>query len=1818
MGDNAGDPPPPDAAGVPALAPPAQAPDDVAAYVGKYFSDFCEDNFAAHFVKISIRKHPDHAIRRVGLVQQHGTYGGESVIFDERSGRWRLPSGKLVEDATARIRMREDRPTSGVIHVVGCLDISQTLAVHESNNATATTQDGVRSRVKSTRGRAPRPSEASPRRSECWGLKDWDTDENVEGITALGDPSPQYLSAREMLHYMQHYIVRGVVAASVSSGASIIYSGTDDIATLLGRGYATLVDPYASSCSHGARVLPKLVGVNAAADEDFLDLNFSHHLMLRTDGSHKFRDDSFGILHCANCDYTGSGGTEYCAKHPQYAYYCRTRDIATARVNRPLLQEILAYKHAMLVALNRGFSADLVNGGGAPPNRDAVPVAVVVIGGTEEVCEIELHNAVMHRWPILVVEGSGGYADRIITVMAQVERLLPQGTDARTLLSVADATIAEIISSGNVTVVSKGTEPQQFSHLIQDALRGGHVLRMAWALYCRYHENARIWGNRHEITQFTLLTVSLSVTSFSVLQTFLLLLWNYNKNDCSSRWRSGEIRADERYMYVFFVMVQWLVIGFPITLTLVHAMTRRLNGWVRLSALRIASESVLKEIYLYRTKTGGYSDEAVALQLSQQKKKKSSGVFLPTSTTQSNVTPPPEENQTGTDDKEEKESVSALEQQWEQPYGSREELLGRMLAHIEANVAASDVVNSTLVPTKCPLPPPWILETGDTGLADMTADEYAKYRLRGAQMNYDRVSNLYERQVWIVYVLICTFGAVGSILAAFSTYGLGYLQAWVPFATALVDTFTRYLEYSRISSLADICSTTAHQLSDMEGWYAAEGNTDSTLIRTKLVAETERLIQTEVEMWAKQLQKGDDARQRALEASQRTKEKEDRANSANAAVEAEEMKALGTDALAPAMIESALGNPDGPEAKQLKKQLLDLNDRLGSPVPILEATVRTGKLVQTVEAIENAAEAQVYETAANAKKSVTSSAPAVYLLGLTEKLSQVYKNTQHVSALLTDPVMQQEYLKALRSKFERPLQQLTSFNLLSAMQCVSEEVFDIMKNLLTPIEMLATVRQFSAEALILALCQCIGDRANALMLEHRSVTYDEMVREIAYLSRVSGVGALSSEALLQIVHEAELKSLLLTNQDLFMEVVARFAEIMNDEQHPARFAYDVFRRADQLVMEGLMEEFTLHTANFAASCDPGIAALKRMGPSAASLSRFELLSFFPPNVQAVMTQCTFHELLVCIRQLAVAPVAVSYVLGTVSKWLTRHELLRDVHFRGPFLCAVSSVSQRELNQLSKGDVVRWLRAVPVMTAELCQRVEQVFDDATLRDVISRINSASSRSHACHCIDVVSDKFSWLDLRTHLTWTEKHAVVRGVVALAQDAKLSEMDRDGLLDVVPSLSARKKLSVLLATQLRKLYILLRAEYHAEHDMVAQFWRKSANYNKSPGKKKIAERLNSPAICSLIYAIAHMAPEDVPVEATSLSSALEVIGEPLVTDALTPTQLNEAWLDRCEFSEVVADLFSEVRKGGNQLLMRMWSRFEMYYATPFMEGCTEAKDVRQALDAAAWVVTRPRDDPNSETPPLGGDGGSVAVFGYYSLELPLEVCEEVMIEVREFDFRPFFTELRLRFRLAWLLLLVLDPPAPTDAALSKEAKDAPPPSLPCLAAKHLDPSLHEYFAPVITQAQLFTGEQGVALMEAARVLLGASEAPEHNSEVCLLLKSLLCVPTLSDAPTLLRRLVALEVAAHLSTAVRSDCFDVATLSRALDDKWQLTSAGCAQVSRYVDDTLAEHISKDHEFGEVYWRTIIAIVQQQSNSIRTMTWESIAPDLSAYTEVS
>ena len=201
-------------------------------------------------------------------------------------------------------------------------------------------------------------------------------------------------------------------------------------------------------------------------------------------------------------------------------------------------------------------------------------VAVLVGGGS--VAKDEALAAVRKKWPLLVVEGTGGVADDIAGRRRRGEE---RGTTP------ADLDLERIAGADSVRLFA-GTHPIDFARDLAWELQDEPTLKRAWLTFAGYDAIAN--GARRTFSRVTAAIVIIGIGG-----TFLALL------DNAVGFRSW-----------LEDVIHWAVVASPILLSLLIALAVRLGFGKRWVLLRGAAETIKSEIYRFRTRTGIYGDAA--------------------------------------------------------------------------------------------------------------------------------------------------------------------------------------------------------------------------------------------------------------------------------------------------------------------------------------------------------------------------------------------------------------------------------------------------------------------------------------------------------------------------------------------------------------------------------------------------------------------------------------------------------------------------------------------------------------------------------------------------------------------------------------------------------------------------------------------------------------------------------------------------------------------------------------------------------------------------------------------------------------------------------------------------------------------------------------------------------------------------------------------------------------------------------------------------------------------------------------------------------
>ena len=196
-------------------------------------------------------------------------------------------------------------------------------------------------------------------------------------------------------------------------------------------------------------------------------------------------------------------------------------------------------------------------------------VAVLVGGG--EIAKAEALEAVRRKWPLLVVEGTGGVADDV----ARRHRDLGEGSPS------ADPDVDVIAAAASIRVFD-GPSSTQLGRDLAWELQDEPTLKRVWRTFAGYNDIAD--RSRRTYSGFQIAVLVLGIGG-----TFLALL--------ASAVDFGSWRED---------VAHWAVVAAPILLSL--ALALRVGFGKRWVLIRGAAEAIKSEIYRYRTRTGIYSN----------------------------------------------------------------------------------------------------------------------------------------------------------------------------------------------------------------------------------------------------------------------------------------------------------------------------------------------------------------------------------------------------------------------------------------------------------------------------------------------------------------------------------------------------------------------------------------------------------------------------------------------------------------------------------------------------------------------------------------------------------------------------------------------------------------------------------------------------------------------------------------------------------------------------------------------------------------------------------------------------------------------------------------------------------------------------------------------------------------------------------------------------------------------------------------------------------------------------------------------------------
>lgn len=299
------------------------------------------------------------------------------------------------------------------------------------------------------------------------------------------------------------------------------------------------------------------------------------------------------------------------------------------------------------------------------------------------------------------------------------------------------------------------------------------TLEEAWRRFAIYDHNA----NR---LQRGFLRLRIAAAVLGVVATVAAVLYSFVTEESVPE-------LDDWRFYLRLV-----VLGAPVAVSVLVAMTARAGGGSAWVMVRGAAEALKREIYRYRTYVGPYR-------------------------------------------------FGRQDRRHELQLAGRIESLSRRLAE-------SEIVLEPYTADR--LPPLNAVPEADDGFSDLSAERYIELRLRDQLGYFQRKSAQLVKQQRRLQWLVAGLGGAGTLLAAIG------LEIWVPVAISLGGALGGYLELRNTDSMLANYTRNTVELENLITWWKTltlEEKADPD-VREELVMRTETVLQSENVKWQAQMQ----------------------------------------------------------------------------------------------------------------------------------------------------------------------------------------------------------------------------------------------------------------------------------------------------------------------------------------------------------------------------------------------------------------------------------------------------------------------------------------------------------------------------------------------------------------------------------------------------------------------------------------------------------------------------------------------------------------------------------------------------------------------------------------------------------------------------------------------------------------------------------------------------------------------------------------------------------------------------------------------------
>jgi hypothetical protein len=434
---------------------------------------------------------------------------------------------------------------------------------------------------------------------------------------------------------------------------------------------------------------------------------------------------------------------------------------------------------------------------------------IVILAGGKDISKKELLHAVRGKYPVIVIEGSGGLADTIAAAWEEFDKKTP-----------TDPEIAQILDEGNLQFHALSNPVKGITRLIIRLLERDRVLLQAWQTFGSYDRSAGEMQKKANHFQIWIIFLGFLATSLAVIhqvyppKALTAAAVATIKDTAVKTAKDTTVKAIKDTAtqhppvkvispgpgtvptflatgYFWFDSLTIILILMPIFLTMLLTAQSRFKPAAKWLLLRAAAELIKQEIYRYRLRIRHYGNTA-----------------------QSD--------------------------------------LAKRLTDIMTNAMSTDINNMALTnyPDDLPLPPGMdAAKGGDDGFTMLTPEQYIEIRI-GDQIRYFRkkIPKLQKQYASLTWMILIISGAA-TLLSALNQ------SVWLAVTTAAITALGTYLSYRQTDATRIKYNQTNTNLEGIKSWWnglSHEEQCDQANI-DMLVDHTEQTLQSEMDGWVQQM-----------------------------------------------------------------------------------------------------------------------------------------------------------------------------------------------------------------------------------------------------------------------------------------------------------------------------------------------------------------------------------------------------------------------------------------------------------------------------------------------------------------------------------------------------------------------------------------------------------------------------------------------------------------------------------------------------------------------------------------------------------------------------------------------------------------------------------------------------------------------------------------------------------------------------------------------------------------------------------------------------